>query len=142
MIMRVVFVSNYFIHQQEPFSLAMQKELCGDFCFVATTPFPQERLAIGYSDMNKKYPWIIRAYESDEAKALAKQMILDADLVIYGSGREEFITQRIKDGKLVFRYSERIYKNGVQFWKLPIRIIRHRKMFQGYKNQIMAKRGL
>lgn len=120
--MRVVFVSNYLNHHQLPFSRAMIKNTDGQYWFVATKATSAYRLDMGYHDMNNQYPFVIRAYESKEAEEQAKALILQADAVIAGSAPEEYLTERIKSGKLLFRYSERLYKKGYIYLFAPRRI--------------------
>ena len=93
--MKVAFFSNYLNHHQLPFCLAMDRLTDGQFTFVATTPVPKARLALGYHDMNKQ---------------------IESDVIITGSAPEIYTMMRIKEGKLTFRYSERIYKRGI--WRM------------------------
>lgn len=110
--MKIVFLSNFLNHHQLPLALELNRLTDNGFVFIATTLVPQERLALGYYDMNKTYPFVIRAYENLQEEQKAKKIILDADVVIMGSAPEEFLQQRIEQNKLIFRYSERIYKRG------------------------------
>ena len=120
--MSVVFVSNYLNHHQLPFCEAMLKKTNGQFWFVATMSTPENRISIGYHDMNKHYPFVICAYESEEAKKRAKSLIIEAETVIAGSAPEEYLTDRIKEGQILFRYSERLYKQGYIYFLAPKRI--------------------
>ena len=56
--MQICFFSNFLNHHQLPFSLAMSKLTGNCFTFVATEKTPQERIDMGYEDMNKKYPFV------------------------------------------------------------------------------------
>ena len=106
--MRITFISNYLNHHQLPFCLEMIRRGV-KFKFVATEHVPEERLKLGYDDMNQKYDFVVRAYENeDEAFYLG----LNSDIVIIGSADKKYINERLKQGKLTFRYSERIYKKG------------------------------
>jgi len=109
--MKVIFASNYLNHHQLSFSIEMIKETEGQFIFIATEEISEERVALGYTDMNSKYPWVIKAYQSKEEKERAIEQINQADVVIMGSAPEYLIEQRLRQNKLVFRYSERIFKN-------------------------------
>ena len=132
--MKVVFVSNYFSHHQEPFSLAMDKLTEHQYTFIATSVVSKERVRFGYSDLNGKYPWILRAYESSEAASLAKRLIDEADVLIWGSAPQEMIRSRLENKQLTFAYSERIYKQKPQWYKTPVRIIKHWARYSRYKN--------
>ena len=110
--MKVTFFSNFLNHHQLPFCLAMDKLTGGQFTFVATTPVPQERLQMGYHDMNKQYPFVLTTYDSQENERLAQMLAMRSDVIITGSAPEIYTKMRIEQGKLTFRYSERIYKRG------------------------------
>lgn len=110
--MKVAFFSNFLNHHQLPFCLAMDKLTEGQFTFVATMPVPQERLQMGYHDMNRQYPFVLTTYDSAENERLAQLLALRSDVIITGSAPEIYTRMRIKQGKLTFRYSERIYKRG------------------------------
>ena len=71
--MQIAYVSNYFAQHQEELSLELSKRTAGQYRFIATQPFPQARTISGYVDLNHKYDFIIRAYESPEQAALAEE---------------------------------------------------------------------
>lgn len=133
--MKVVFVSNYLSPHQLPFSLEMTGKC--EYYFCATTPFNKQRLSVGYEDLNHKYAWVIPAYLSDEDKKTAKKVIDEADAVIFGSAPEEYIENRLKNGKVVFRYTERLYKTYTCPLKFPLRTIKFKKLYYNYKNQYL-----
>ena len=110
--MKVTFFSNFLNHHQLPFCLAMEKLTEGQFTFVATTPVPQDRLQMGYHDMNKQYPFVLITYDSEENERIAQMLAMRSDVIITGSAPEIYTKMRIEQGKLTFRYSERIYKRG------------------------------
>lgn len=112
--MKVTFFSNFLNHHQLPFCLEMQKRLGNNFKFVATEKIPIDRLALGYDDMNKAYDFVVRTYENEEE---GYKLGLESDVVIIGSAPSKYIKERLKKGKLVFRYSERIFRNGFEFKK-------------------------
>ena len=106
--MKITLISNYLNHHQLPICLEMIKNGV-DFRFVATEPVPENRLQLGYDDMNKKYDFVVRAYEDEDE---AFQLGLNSDIVIIGSADKKYIKERLKLKKMTFRYSERIYKDG------------------------------
>lgn len=114
--MKVTFYSNFLNHHQLPLCLAMDKLTEGQFTFVATTPVPQERLQMGYYDMNKQYPFVLTTYDSEENERAAQVLAMRSDVIITGSAPEIYTKMRIEQGKLTFRYSERIYKRGT--WRV------------------------
>lgn len=132
--MKLVFLSNYLSVHQVPFCEYMYQKLGTDFWFIATEEIEPERLTQGYSDLNSKYPFVIRAYEGDAEKQKAQQLTDEADVVMLGSAPMEYLQPRLKAQKLTFLYSERIYKTGYQAWKLPVRLWRFWNKFGRYKS--------
>jgi glycosyltransferase involved in cell wall biosynthesis len=132
--MKVTFYSNFMNHHQLPFSLAMDRLTGGKYTFVATEPIPQERLDMGYRDMNKQYPFILTTYDSDENAEKAKALALDSDVIITGSAPEMYTRMRVEQGKLTFRYSERIFKGGFWNWRTPGRIAKYTSRHAKYRN--------
>lgn len=110
--MKITFYSNFLNHHQLPFCIEMKKRFGEDFTFVATEPIHEERLIMGYEDMNEKYSFVLNTYQSSENYEKALKLGLDSDVVIIGSAPDLFIKQRVKNNKLTFRYSERIFKRG------------------------------
>ncbi len=122
--MKVVFVSNYLNHHQLPLSIELFEKLGEDYCFVSTEAIRTERLNLGYEDMNKKYPFVIKTYDSSESRNKAEKMINDADVVIIGSAPYSLVRKRVLGGKLTFRYSERPLKKGNELFKYIPRLIK------------------
>lgn len=110
--MKITFFSNFLNHHQLPFCREIYKLCDGDFRFVACAPINSERLSLGYEDMNAM-PFVIRAYEGGEQLSEAIKRCMESDVVIHGSAWEKFAQMRIKAGLPIFRYSERIFKNGL-----------------------------
>jgi len=84
-----------------------------DYKFVATTPFNEKRLALGYKDMNKEYDFIIRPYEDERQKEAAERLAVESDVIIIGSAPRYYLDIRMKKNKLSFRYSERVFRPNV-----------------------------
>ena len=110
--MKIAVVSNYLNHHQEELCEALYRLSQGQFRFVADTPIPEDRLQLGYCDMNQ-YPYVIRAYESDEQLEEAEQWCLTSDVIIHGDAPDMYITKRMERGLPTFKYSERILKDGL-----------------------------
>lgn len=111
--MKITLFSNYLNHHQLPFCQQMCDKLGIDnFHFVATTPFNQKRLELGYHDMNEDYDFCVCSYKSDKDYDDAMRLGYESDVVILGSAPDAFIKKRMKENKLTFHYSERIFKEG------------------------------
>ena len=109
--MKVTFVSNFINHHQLPFSEEMYKILGEDYCFIETKPMEEERKSMGWEEVKPAY---VKRYYEDEDEC--RKIIRDCDVAIFGwtevPGIEE---ERLFSGKLSFRMSERIYREGQ--WK-------------------------
>lgn len=111
--MKVTFVSNYINHHQIPFCEAMYEKLGEEYCFIQTEPMEEERVRMGWGAQLDKLPWLKVFYEQE---AECKKLIKDSDVVLFGGVEDEsYITERLAEGKVVVRLSERIYKEGQ--WK-------------------------
>ncbi len=121
--MKIVFVSNYFNHHQNPLCQVLYELTRGNFEFIATVPMRQERKALGYG-MGTEPAYVMHSYGSAEEEKACRERILDADVVIAGSAPENMIAPAIRRGVLVFRYSERPLKQRKD-WKryLPRMVI-------------------
>lgn len=107
--MTITFFSNYLVHHQTPFCEAMIRRVGDGFRFVATEPVPQERLAMGYENLENA-PYAVNAYRDDASYAEALRLGRESDVVIIGSAPEVFIEERLAQNKLTFRYHERYFK--------------------------------
>lgn len=134
--MRVAFLSNYYNHHQSAFCEAMASIEEVVFTFIATEPMSEERISGGWGDISEP-SYVLKAYVDDAHKKVAIDCINEADLVIFGSAPEWMIRERQNNNKLVFRYSERIYKSRYQAYKLPVRMVRYYKKYTRYKNTYM-----
>ena len=134
--MKIVFASNFLNHHQLP----LCKALIGKnikFDFIATTSVPESRLKLGYADMNHAYDFVICAYENAENHQKALDLCRTADVVITGSAPDCYIKERLKNKKLTFRYSERIYKIKPPFYQIPLRAAKHFLKNGRHKNLYM-----
>ena len=112
--MKIAFYSNFLTHHQLPFCLEMYKKYGKDFKFVSMEKINQERISLGYKDMDNDYPFVLKAYESKEKYNEATKLAVDSDIVIAGSTpTDDYIKERLKQDKITFRYYARIFYNGV-----------------------------
>ncbi len=104
------------------------KRYCTKFAFISTDI---ENIQ-GYQEkVNANY--VIEYHKNDESAIL--EMVLSADVVIFGSIPKELIEQRMSLNKLSFIYSERFYRKGVwrrwnpkTYKKLHDRIVKYRDL--------------
>lgn len=116
--MKFVFVSNFYNHHQQSFSGAMYRLTNGAYRFIATMPFSQERLDMGWEE--KKEPFVLH-FDDDPKKC--QKLIDSAEAVIFGNAPEVLIHYRLKNKKLVLKYSERLYKTKPFWYTIPLRRI-------------------
>lgn len=106
-----VFVTNYYNHHQSCFAQEMDEQTAHNFYFIETAPMETERRNMGWGQ-EKKPNYVLQAYSSSEMKKKCEQLIMSADVVIWGSCPFCMVTPRLKKNKLTFAYSERIFKTG------------------------------
>lgn len=128
---KVVFVSNYFNHHQAPFAKAMDQLTNHQFTFVETIPMDTERKQMGWGQ-NHKPGYVLQAYNR-ESQIKAKEMILKADAVIWGSCPFGLIKPRLKAKKLTFAYSERIFKEGTTGFAYWGRVVKYKLKLGRYQ---------
>ena len=113
--MKVAFVSNYINHHQIPFCNALSKLLeedAGTFTFIQTQEMEAGRVQMGWDGENR--PAYVKCYYEEEG--ICKELIAESEVVIFGGVDDEsYIEDRLRAGKLIFRYCERMYKTGQ--WK-------------------------
>lgn len=121
--MKIVFASSSFNHHQSALSAELYKLTGGEYVFISTNRMPEERRRLGYGrEAVPDYVWYSYTSEEDYNKCL--RAINDADVVITGSAPEYLLRERKKAGKLIFRYSERPLKQGLQPIKYLPRLLR------------------
>lgn len=116
--MKLVFVTNLVHHHQTPVADEFYKKLGDDYKYITTEPMPEWLIRGGYDPTINK-PYIVRAYESVEMQEYALKLSNEADVVIIGSAPEFYVKNRIKKGKITFRYSERWFKNRKWYMSGP-----------------------
>lgn len=122
--MKVVFLSNYYNHHQSEFSEVMNEITSGKYIFIETIPMEAERNKLGWG-MNECPSYVKKIYLDDAVRKECEQLIVEADAVIIGSAPYSLLKERIKRKKLIFRYSERIYKRRSSLFQWPLRFIKY-----------------
>ncbi|WP_456060798.1 glycosyltransferase [Bilophila wadsworthia] len=122
--MKIIFISNYFNHHQKPLSDALCTLTKNNYLFIETVEMEEERLKIGWGmDI---YPNYVVPYPTLQDNIdYYLFLINNADVVITGSAPNSYVVHRLKSNKLVFRYSERIYKKRYQLWQIPLRAVKY-----------------
>lgn len=121
--MKIVFISNYLNHHQQPLSEELYRLTEGNYRFIATAPMKEERRKLGYKDIET--PYLINCFNEPVPNDEVVRLIDEADAVIIGSAPDAYIKSRNKKNKLVFKYSERLYRTSPGL----LRLIAHRIRF-------------
>ena len=124
--MKVIFVSNFFNHHQKPLADEMYLQSEGRYRFIATETIPDERVKLGWG-MDSFPAYVIPSTYTNSHMAEILQLINESDVVIIGSASDSFIRERLRLGKLTFRYFERPFRNGWELYKYPVRFYRWHK---------------
>lgn len=114
--MVITFVSNYINHHQLPFCRAMASfGEAVEFHFIQVMPMEAKRLQMGWGVDTRDYIFVHELYKDEEK---CRELILDSDVTIFGWTEgitKELEKERLSSGRLSFRVSERIYREGQ--WK-------------------------
>ena len=120
--MNLVFLSNYYNHHQAPLCEALSAQAGVMFRFVACGEMTEERRKM-WGEW-RCLPDFVLAPKTQTDWDAVSQDILDADAVIVGSAPQALLRERLKAGKLIFRYQERPLKNGIEPLKFLPRMLK------------------
>ena len=114
--MKVVFCSNYLNHHQLPFCKQMLRLTDNNFYFVSQKAVNEKRLSLGYKNIANDYAFNIRSYENQEEFHRAFKEVSDADYVLWASSKNEYLYDRLKNNKITFKSSERLFKQKFKYF--------------------------
>ena len=120
--MKIVFLSNYYNHHQAPLCEALSAQAGVTFRFVACGEMTEERRKM-WGEWRCLPDFVLVPKTQTDWDAVS-QDILDADAVIVGSAPQALLRERLKAGKLIFRYQERPLKNGIEPLKFLPRMVK------------------
>lgn len=109
--MKIVFITSYYNHHQAALAKCLDVQTMHGFTFIETEPMAVERKNMGWSNADAP-AYVRKAYTGEQDRAECQKLIIDADVVIWGSCPFGMIQPRLKAGKLTFCYSERLFKKG------------------------------
>ena len=107
--MKIAFFSNFLNHHQLPFCEALMGIPDVEFKFVARCKTEDDRISMGYEDMNNVYPFVVKAYENEEE---AIKIAEEYDVALMGDTLLKYLDARMHKNKLTFRVTERPLKKG------------------------------
>ncbi len=111
-------LSNFINHHQVPVADELSSMFGIEYWFIETMSLPEEQRNLGYSNLSSK-PYVIQSYKTNKEYQKAIKLINNADVVIVGSAPEDMILERLRNKKLTFRYSERLFKKRPWYFPDP-----------------------
>lgn len=107
--MKLTFLTNIVNHHQIPLADEFYKLLGDDYTYVAFEPLPDWLKKGGYQEIER--PYVLRAYEDEKYLQKVYELVCSSDAVIIGAVSDKYVLDRVKVGKLTFRYNERWFKS-------------------------------
>lgn len=131
--MKAVFITSTFDHYHLPFCEEVYKQLGADFTFISTIPMPESMVSLGFTDYSKICPYALNSWENDENMQKAEKLCNDADVVIIGAAPLKFVDNRLKNNKLTFQFTERLFKKGIISLLKPTNAVGLYKRYTRYR---------
>ena len=131
--MKIAFVSNFYNHHQKPVADELYSMTGVEYHFIETAKISEERLKMGWG-REEKPTYVLQSYTDQTAKENCQRIIDEADVVIIGSAPRSLLETRLKNKKLTFYYSERIYKKKTPVYKYPVHFLKNIKHIIRHKN--------
>ena len=120
--MKIVFVSNFLTHHQQPFVDALNAIEDVSCLFVETRAMPEHRKKLGYREEKPDYVMPL-----DELRSRIDEVIGGCDVLISGGIYPEPIRLAKRYKKPVFVFSERLFKDATRGGKNAVRAIKYRR---------------
>lgn len=118
----ICLISTYLNHHNKPVSDALYRMTEGHFFYVATSNIGDLRKSMGFSQMKADY---LLDYANSTNKQEIQREVDNADVVLVGASESiSLIKRRLREGKLTFRISERLFKTRSRYLKAPIHWLR------------------
>lgn len=124
--MKIVFVSNFLNHHQIPLCEEIISNV-DDFYFIATDNGGSQ----GYQKTETR-DYLI---DYNTEKSRAESEIMSADAVIFGACPDSLVELRMRENKLSFIYSERIFKKGIWHCLIPRNYRMLKKRYLNHKEK-------
>lgn len=110
--LKLAFFTNYPSHHQIPLGKAFASRLGADqYSLVCWDRPEEERINLGWPTEFEE-DWITVVGNSDARRAYALELLHSVDILIWGYAPYDSIAKRLAQGKLTFRYTERLFKKG------------------------------
>ncbi len=132
--MKLIFLSNYYSHHQKPVCEAWDQLTEHSFAFVSTEEMTRERRLLGWG--HEAVPPFEISPQMPRAQQLP-ELIGAADCVIWGNAPASMVEQRLKQGGLVLKYAERVFKQGYQYSKWLPRLFTYWRNYGRYPSMYL-----
>lgn len=118
----IVYISTYLNHHNRPLCDALYDLTKGAFTYVAMSKVSAWRRDMGFGGMSAPY---LMDYTKGKNLDLIQATIDQADVVLVGASEPNFlIKNRLKQRRLTFRCSERLFKTRSRYLKAPVHWLR------------------
>lgn len=136
--MRWIFLSNYYTHHQKPLCEELYEITKHQFSFFSYEKFSDDRKKLGWNEQ-ADVPFVKDcASLDDETMSTA---INEADIVLFGVAPLKSISNRLLNGKIVLKYSERVFKDKYNMLKWFPRLYRYWNRYGKYKSFYLLSAG-
>ncbi|MDD6643467.1 MAG: glycosyltransferase [Firmicutes bacterium] len=112
----IVFASNCYTIHQIDLSEALYRQCEGKYTFIETVLGENQDNRYGLSTENVPF---LKQYFDPAQKAECDLLLQTADVVLIGSAPDALIRSRLRENKLTFRYSERLFKEKLTLRTYP-----------------------
>ncbi len=129
--MKIIFLTNTLTPHQLP--LAKMFASISQFKFIECVNIDKSCLPIGWRQSGR-FDFVLPYEKLCSDLDYYINLITQADIVITGSAPDFLIKKRLKNKKLTFKYSERVYKKKCPWYQLPLRAVKYFWQFGRYKN--------
>ena len=128
--MKLCFISNFLNHHQLPLCNSFYRLLGDDFHFIACEQVPRDSIEMGYQK-DFDVPYLVDGTNPDNVCRYIKE----ADVYITGSCPSEYPQFGFNNGKMVFVYSERMFKDGAWRKYSPVGQYNMRTLYSNKKTK-------
>lgn len=113
--MKFVYRGNVLNFHTLPLAKALHDLLGDDFCFISEVESVEKsKKANDRDDASAKYDWAINLNGNDEEQKLANRRLEEADVVLTLEAYVNQFSKRLKDNRVTFFYSERIFRSWIR----------------------------
>lgn len=120
--------SNFINHYSLALALELKKHF-SDFHFVVKEKLPEDRKRLGFDNLDN-YDFIVKEYEQQDK---VQELFDNSDVVITDYTYNKYVSNRLKQNKIMFVDSERLFKDD-NFIKTVLRYGFYFNNYRKYKN--------